>query len=543
MEKENKIEKNIFSKYENVLLHIAWLIVPNHDENSASDRYLIFGMVEFYPKEIEPIPIEEQYKKFGGRYIYYQRIRLDVSQALQLYDDATAKGYVDMFWDNAENGDKKRVKHILCNDLKPVKEWPNFVVTEKHNEKNGADNPFIADVWGHVRTHQLMPEKLNDDLIDYILHEKVGLWLEQAMGWNISYYPELVGSMVMLLPNPYFSNVNTRIVPVKPTENIKIYFTSRHDADLSKLKIVVFEKGFFGVSGGQEYHVKDNCCVIPSIGKEIDETGFYVLDEYGNLIDFRYFTGFIRKIVFDLNIGSRIRSIKSPTDGTIDEVRSFNKADEVIIGEDGFPLGRRLGEVEIARVRKHAVNEQGFKLFYDKHEEAKEYIKKLIGHAHRSLIIVDPYAATNELFSYVMTVPSNNVNVSIYTSKIYLREKSKLSCYADCGAEAPTLGEELFRCAEDYKAKFKVPVNIYVMTGDSPAVHDRFLIVDDVAWFCGCSLNEIGNRLSCIMKLPDSKELLQALDDIKDSKRVKTIDEWIKTKDQGENEKGKEQQE
>ena len=126
----------------------------------------------------------------------------------------------------------------------------------------------------------------------------------------------------------------------------------------------------------------------------------------------------------------------------------------------------------------------------------------------------------------------NDAKITIITSKVYLREKSKLSVYTEQGEAVPTLGEELQAQVDNYKKRTGIGVKTLVMTGDNPAIHDRFLIVDDTAWFCGGSLNELGNRMSCVVKLPDSEELGDIIADIENSDQVKTLEKWIEERSQ-----------
>lgn len=66
------------------------------------------------------------------------------------------------------------------------------------------------------------------------------------------------------------------------------------------------------------------------------------------------------------------------------------------------------------------------------------------------------------------------------------------------------------------------------MTGDKPLIHDRFLIIDDEVWFSGNSLNDIGNRLSMLIRLPNPGEILDVLKELesKPERRIETMEEW-----------------
>ena len=50
-----------------------------------------------------------------------------------------------------------------------------------------------------------------------------------------------------------------------------------------------------------------------------------------------------------------------------------------------------------------------------------------------------------------------------------------------------------------------------VLTGKTPALHDRFLAIDDTVWFLGNSLNALGDRASLILQVPNSDPILSKL--------------------------------
>lgn len=90
-------------------------------------------------------------------------------------------------------------------------------------------------------------------------------------------------------------------------------------------------------------------------------------------------------------------------------------------------LGDRLTEAEIRRWRRAESDKHGMRFFYQNHEGAEAYLRDLISKAHRSVLIVDPYCATNELFTYAMATSVREIEVEIITSKVYLRTRSKLT--------------------------------------------------------------------------------------------------------------------
>jgi len=57
-------------------------------------------------------------------------------------------------------------------------------------------------------------------------------------------------------------------------------------------------------------------------------------------------------------------------------------------------------------------------------------------------------------------------------------------------------------------------VEVMVLPGKSPALHDRFLVVDEEVWFLGNSLNTLGVRASMIIKLPNPDEVIRKLEEM-----------------------------
>ena len=567
MTNQENIINHIKTYYSKALLHLVWITLRNSD--GTISRRLVFGLLEFYPSEISPIPFLEQEGRFKGFRIYYQRVVIeDMESAVKLYRSIQEKSNFPKFWDVNGNINQEVLKgngikgngtaeRILCNNLQDYKIWPNFILSSKKSEKREDDNPFIADIWNIVRTHQLMPDEADPIVLDAVNHENVGKWLEQYMNWNISYYPELAGSVIMVLPNPYYSNMRIRVMPVQAVQNarsqpkmankhvekdaadtevkseqIRIEFTPRHDRDLSELTVIPFENTYFGVTGGTEYKIVDNMVSIPAIGIQAEQFGCYVVDCDGNLTDFRDFSNFWRKFQMNIYTGGVTKKVSNLNSDGYRNIQTYDKADTVVSGEDEQPLGKRLTDAVIYRRRKRRVEQTGVRFFYRDHEGAEKYIRSLLSNARDRVVIVDPYAATNELFAYAMNISMNDAKITIITSKVYLRKKSKLSVYTERGEAVPTLGEELQAQVDNYKKRTGIGVKTLVMTGDNPAIHDRFLIVDDTAWFCGGSLNELGNRMSCVVKLPDSEELGDIIADIENSDQVKTLEKWIEERSQ-----------
>lgn len=531
-----EITDKITEYYNDAVIHMAWMVRRN-EAGDGSERYLVFGLVECCPKELEyPLTICEQGNRFNGGRLYYIRITKPVGTAVEWYRSVKENGFITIDWEEHEQENNNQnikgpAKQIRCGIMQDVKSWPKFLLSNKEIYDN---MPFIADIWGAARTHQMFPERREPFLMDFIMHEKVGEWLEKYLAWNISYYPELIGSLNFVLPNPFYSGRHIHMIPGnEEPDQVKIEFQPRHGFSLDGLKVIPFEKNYFGITGGNAYSIKNDSCSITLSG-QAEKFGMYVTDAENQLIDCADFAGFVRGFIVDIFTGYATKEIHRPKAGKkgarTDYVDVYAKTAEIKEGsveaEENDTIGERLLKAEILRKRKKKMKNVKSRIFYQKHEEAEAFLRDLIRHARESVIIVDPYFETYELFSYAMAVSIKNIHVEIITSKLCLGKKSRLEQYGKGGSVVPTVEEELRRQVERDESGVNGKINVYVMTGEKPAVHDRFLIIDDEAWFCGGSLNEIGNRLTCIVQLPDSQELMKILNEIKSSDRVRPLKEW-----------------
>ena len=57
------------------------------------------------------------------------------------------------------------------------------------------------------------------------------------------------------------------------------------------------------------------------------------------------------------------------------------------------------------------------------------------------------------------------------------------------------------------------PLTVRIMRG-TPALHDRFLRIDDELWMLGSSLNSFGGRGTMLLRVPDPEPVLNDLEQI-----------------------------
>ena len=189
--------------------------------------------------------------------------------------------------------------------------------------------------------------------------------------------------------------------------------------------------------------------------------------------------------------------------------------------DDGW--GKRLSYQRLKREQDRYAKKFGQKMFAPDHrEDAEDFIRELVGQARERVVIIDPFFTTTELFDFVFGIPSP-VSVTIITSKDVMNQP----CTASAGKQS--MGEEIQAQLDAFKKTAPdYSIDVKVMTGNKTVIHDRFLIIDDQVWFSGNSLNDIGKRLSMLIRLPNPQELLCYLNKMMSGKgeRIETLEEW-----------------
>jgi hypothetical protein len=132
-------------------------------------------------------------------------------------------------------------------------------------------------------------------------------------------------------------------------------------------------------------------------------------------------------------------------------------------------------------------------------QEAEKFVAGLIARAQKRVIFVDPFFGLRQTRLFALRVSNNQVKVRILTGQQGLKARGE-------SRQPPRslLAVDLAYLASLAKDKsFVVPTVRVMLGGDTPAIHDRYLVVDNEVWHCGPSFNELGARLGVMVRLPD----------------------------------------
>jgi hypothetical protein len=509
-------KQTILIDYNYALIHLMW-IVNSETEKEANKRELIFGLVELYPSEITDLSeIQEQEEKINSPYncrIYYIRKKVKIDYAMQWYKKCLNENIVSLF-------EKDKTFKIYEHVEKP--RYPFFSIAQ-----NSQNIPFISKIWGTVRCHHLMSIKVNDKITNLLKNNKALDFTKNYLFWDISSYPEYHGSIHLILPNPVYRKLSMRLIPehLKEGDKLCIDIIPRLDKKLSDLRIYHIESVHGELLGGQFKDISETQTILPFCGVA-DKTSCVIYCQKRGLLDYSPMNSFIRTISSSLNIieKQRIIKIRDKTKNTEESYKTDvvkNISQNINKSTKDIPElchSKNFINYKLQRKRIEAGNEYGQTFFYNAPNEAKFFIRNLISNSKEQIIIIDPYFSGMELVKFVCAISMENVKIKIVTSGAHLKEK--------ISQNSP---KEEWEILQEHKKLIPNNIEINVMIGTA-VIHDRYLIIDGEVWFSGNSLHTIGQRASTIIKLPNPYDVIEKLNEIFKTNKIKNFVNWAESR-------------
>ncbi len=498
--------------YRYALIHLAWLVVQRQ-------RYLVFGLVELFPFEL-PAPDATQEEAWHYRddenaphRVFVRRFLLPADEALRWYDECRV-GRVVMPGETNPPPDKL----VATTGLSEDPPWPGLVAAN--------DLPFVSSAWGTVRIHHLLQAGYLTAVTYLKQQDDAMKWLSEHLLFDFCEYREWVGSMHLVAPNPVFRELDRRReIASDGTESTIVRIVPRAGQNLTGLRLHLTEHGPTGIMTIPAVDVTEPTTRIAHRGT-VESVGHMVVCPQRGVLDWSNATPYIGAINLDIDMSTGTRTVEVPdTKGRPGKPYTFPIIDNMRSMHVGQPHPntpmRDIQGVQLARQFRQANEQRAEEWFRDSREEAEKRVRDLIGAARRSVWIIDPYFSAAEYYRFALRVARPNVDVVIVTSAIHLAKDDR----AFPGTDAGTVFLEQI-------GRFRphLPVTALVMTGRHPAVHGRFLVVDDTVWLSGNSLHTLGERAGMIVKLANSARVIEQLQRIIDSDRVISLEKWTENR-------------
>ena len=483
-----------FPEYRQAVIHLSWF-------RDGQVRHLLFGMIELRPNELSEtescvFPKAFRVENKGSKYLYYRRFALPVADAIEWYKNAADSNLI------LPHDPKCRTKGdgAKLEGSKFVQEpsWTHFV---------SSNELVFAPEWMHgSRTHFLFPENvLSPEVSEIIQSEKYRAKLEEWLNFDIvEAYPEYLGAICLVAPNPLFRSIEKshfEQAGEDAAETVAYKLVARQGQRLNGLRLEIVNERLRGRMTPLVHEFDNDAIVVLDFPAEIYKEGRSITHPKYGLMEWSDPLSIARTISTTIELHRRRKRVQVPADGDKRpgyeyEVNEVEDAGDIIIGdtlEDA--IGSRLIEAKNRRSRRQAAEDYDQKWFHREPSEAAQYIRRKIGKAHNTVLIVDPYFAGRELLGFGHAIRRSEVQVRILTSARVLKKKA--------GPQLLTFLNDTFK---DDSTKPKIRV-----MGQNSSVHDRFLIVDDIVWLSGNSLHTIGERAGMIIKLPDPEPVIELL--------------------------------
>ena len=525
--------------YQFAILHVAWRVDLIGDQ---PHRRLIVAWIECFPIECTyAYELPECMKKTPHGNLFYQKIKLNMDKAIQWYRDVLKNKYLTMIWQKNEKifFDKKYNSKVLLYNNPP---FPAMTFSEKL--------PYTSN-WGVTQNNHIFPEKIDSDMLDIIKKTEVNNWLKDRIFWDINEYLEYLGSVNLLLPNPIYSSLSSRLLPKKKNNNneeVIVKLTMRKGQSFQSIKFYSAER-IMGEFSNFKETTPDYAYFKIEMQGYAEENAYFVEHKNIGIIDYKPFLYFLRTIQLNIDIGDTERRVKLPNGKEITtkihSPLSDNKVENNLLSEAN--CRNRFNLIRHKRSQKEAGEQFGQKIFYNEHENATDLVRQIIGSAKQNVIIIDPYFAVIETYEFALAATSTNIEIEIITGSDTLKKKVETSsCFNKLQSllrKLPLgtsviksivpndevgnkLKKHIYKIKQQDKSLKEISVKVM---GGKAIFHDRFIIIDNKeVWFSGNSFNSIGKRVGAIIKLPNPNEMLEKLSQMRNEKNALIpLDVWL----------------
>lgn len=501
----------LLSDYKHAVVQVVALL---HDRTC----HLVFACAELLPAEM-PRPPDEKYqsiqlKKMKGQpRLFYLRYIVSAVEAYDWYEQCR-NGKFSLLGDEAT---RYPTSH---NPLIAEPAWPSLIV--------GSQFPVTGETASTARTHHLYPAT-TPTILEHMFQAVPDTlsWISERIYCDLARYPELAGSVHLLAPNPIFRHLGIRLhVADGGIESTALEITPRTGMSPSGIEAYVIEHRPTGISAIEPKVFHDEPRLLVPLGGTVDHVEVMIRCPRRGLLEWEEPTPFIRQVHVQGHVAAAPRTVTVPPGKTTPaETYAVNQYDDGwsnTIGIDPEPANIP------AHLRAHAADRRrvdeakrlGQKWFHGSQTAATVFIRALIESAQRQVWIVDPYFSGRELFSFALARRSPGISVLIVSgAKTRLEKEDEID---------PTIeaGESLLNIL--LTSSDAQNIRVKVMTGQYPAAHDRFLVIDDAVWFTGNSLNTIGIRAGMMISLPDPKPVIEKISAIiNDAGLTKDLQDWV----------------
>lgn len=509
---------------------------------SASQARLLFASVSFLTKDRPRPPTSrgsdshKTGKKGKSGKVFFRRTILSARDAITWYRSAGANGITTPLpTDPSEVENEKDGIALSPTSFEDNPQWPSLGVplgTDLFSNAGGPGNPAPFCGPGAPRIHRRFGDNTGFEAV--IADGSAISFLKRRLHLDFSDYTEYLGGLVLVVPDPVLRRVQHFLVPAQDNdggERLVYRLVPRPGQSFDDLKLTILERRSNLLSRFETVDVPADGLVTVEGALPFDQTGYVISHPVQGVIAYQQPLPFIRAVKLSLGVaGRRVRvqvprteSPRSSTDSY--EVTEYAHEIPIEVGEGRYDNAiAKVVEAEQRRIRRAAAK-QYKQTWFDggQRNEASSFLREQIGRARSSVMVADPYFGALQIAQFLHAVPHTQIDFTILTSRLAFEGKHAEDCHArqddaqdsvENSAGIAAESERLMsftRLLATLSARGMKSVTTLVLSGKSPPLHDRFLVIDEEVLFLGNSLNALGERASLILSVPDSEPILARL--------------------------------
>jgi hypothetical protein len=496
-------------------------------DKKSQPPLLVFASLEFVhsdrpkpdstPLDAKGIPPNIRSRGSSRSQVYFRRVAMKAPDALAWYRQAAAgKVNSPIAADPSDQG-RHDGGSLRVPSLVEEPPWPQlaFPISDQSLFGGGTyyPTPFVGPGAAPARIHRLMSAA--DPVLEVLARDIVVCgWLASRIHFRIDEYPELLGSIALIAPDPQVRSVKQFFTRDKEgKERLVTLLQPRTGQNLDRLELTILEERFGAISTFLRPRIPPHGAVVTEAPAEIRSSGFMLAHPERGLIHFQPPLPFIRTVGFRMETSSRRVQLqtrdskKKDAEVKTHEIGEFVPGFDSVVGDATPPMNAHARYYEaFARRRVSGQARTNDQRWINDAASARAFLRALIGSAREEVFVADCFFSGEELSGYLHFVHRLNVHLRVLTSREAFGHRQ----------DRVTSVHRMQQNLATFLKRGLTNVEVRVMRNKEgePILHDRFLVVDGAVWFSGNSFNAIGQRESMIVKLPNPTPVINRLNEL-----------------------------
>ena len=417
----------LFELYEKAEIRIVTAIVKSDIPEHKSR--LVFATIRLLPKDVH-----QSYSTqvvCGPGHTFFRKVFMPAKEAIAWY---RAQNGTMLHTPHAEsqfnNGDEVTKYDIEIADFTDETTWGEFGIPL--NEKNmldlHGDNPAPFLGYNSARIHRRFSSQ--SDLLYLADEPNLVAFIKQGLFIDLNQYPEYIGGMVLILPNPIIKSIENRLLQTKAKVEEKelrlLKLNPYPSQNCEKLKLVNFEIYLGILKNFKTINIPANGIVTIPHENAYQSHGYFLVHEEYGCLEFMPATSYLRQVSFNSELIDSRLSVKTyennkHTSAPYEYESSLAHVQkETVIGTiKSDEIYNRVVEARYQRaLDKKRLSSGQFWFESDQRLFALEKIGQIISEAKVSVEFFDPYFDALQITQFSLRAKVKGIKVVIVTSKL-----------------------------------------------------------------------------------------------------------------------------